>query len=210
LEYVVNLLKKQNLIVLACLILQTSCASSPPSDVTDVCSIFEDRRSWYKAARNAEQRWGVPIAINMAFIYQESAFEARAKPARSRFLWIFPGPRASSAYGYAQALDTTWADYMAKAGSRGASRANFADAVDFVAWYNANSSRISRIDRDDARDLYYAYHEGNGGYQRGSYRSKQWLVDAAARVQSNSSRFATQLEGCRRELDKNWFQRLIS
>ena len=205
-----NLPKKQNLIVLACLILQTSCASSPPSDVTDVCSIFEDRRSWYKAARNAEQRWGVPIAINMAFIYQESAFEARAKPARSRFLWIFPGPRASSAYGYAQALDTTWADYMAKAGSRGASRANFADAVDFVAWYNANSSRISRIDRDDARDLYYAYHEGNGGYQRGSYRGKQWLVDAAARVQSNSSRFATQLEGCRRELDKNWFQRLIS
>jgi len=206
----VNLPKKQNLIVLACLILQTSCASSPPSDVTDVCSIFEDRRSWYKAARNAEQRWGVPIAINMAFIYQESAFEARAKPARSRFLWIFPGPRASSAYGYAQALDTTWAEYMAKAGNRGASRANFADAVDFVAWYNANSSRISRIDRDDARDLYYAYHEGNGGYQRGSYRSKQWLVDAAARVQSNSSRFATQLEGCRRELDKNWFQRLIS
>ena len=205
-----NLLKKQNLIVLACLILQTSCASSPPSDVTDVCSIFEDRRSWYKAARNAEQRWGVPIAINMAFIYQESAFEARAKPARSRILWIFPGPRASSAYGYAQALDTTWAEYMAKAGNRGASRANFADAVDFVAWYNANSSRISRIDRDDARDLYYAYHEGNGGYQRGSYRSKQWLVDAAARVQSNSSRFATQLEGCRRELDKNWFQRLIS
>ncbi|HIN91154.1 MAG TPA: hypothetical protein EYN04_11070 [Porticoccaceae bacterium] len=203
-------MKKQNLIVLACLILQTSCASSPPSDVTDVCSIFEDRRSWYKAARNAEQRWGVPIAINMAFIYQESAFEARAKPARSRILWIFPGPRASSAYGYAQALDTTWAEYMAKAGNRGASRANFADAVDFVAWYNANSSRISRIDRDDARDLYYAYHEGNGGYQRGSYRSKQWLVDAAARVQSNSSRFATQLEGCRRELDKNWFQRLIS
>jgi len=206
----VNLPKKLNLIVLACLILQTSCASSPPSDVTDVCSIFEDRRSWYKAAHNAEQRWGVPIAINMAFIYQESAFEARAKPARSRFLWIFPGPRASSAYGYAQALDTTWAEYMAKAGNRGASRANFADAVDFVAWYNANSSRISRIDRDDARDLYYAYHEGNGGYQRGSYRSKQWLVDAAARVQSNSSRFATQLEGCRRELDKNWFQRLIS
>lgn len=205
-----NLPKKLNLIVLACLILQTSCASSPPSDVTDVCSIFEDRRSWYKAAHNAEQRWGVPIAINMAFIYQESAFEARAKPARSRFLWIFPGPRASSAYGYAQALDTTWAEYMAKAGNRGASRANFADAVDFVAWYNANSSRISRIDRDDARDLYYAYHEGNGGYQRGSYRSKQWLVDAAARVQSNSSRFATQLEGCRRELDKNWFQRLIS
>jgi len=207
--YAVNLLNKQNLIVLACLMLLASCASPPPRDVADVCSIFEDRRAWYKAASNAERRWGVPIAVNMAFIYQESAFEARAKPARSRFLWIFPGPRASSAYGYAQALDTTWAEYVVKSGNRGASRADFADAVDFVAWYNANSSRISRIDRHDARDLYYAYHEGNGGYQRGSYRSKQWLVDAAARVQSNSTRFATQLDSCRRDLNKNWFQRLI-
>jgi hypothetical protein len=29
-------------------------------------------------------------------------------------------------------------------------------------------------------------------------------------VQANSSRFAVQLDGCRRELSKNWFQRLIS
>jgi hypothetical protein len=58
--------------------------------------------------------------------------------------------------------------------------------------------------------LYYAYHEGNGAYQRATYLNKQWLIDTAARVQVNSSRFAVQLDGCRRELDKNWFQRLIS
>lgn len=190
--------------------LLAACASSPPKSVADICDIFEDRRGWYNAAKSAEQRWGIPVSVNMAFIYQESSFQSRAKPARNKFLWIFPGRRPSSAYGYAQALDETWQEYEQKSGNSRASRRNFSDAIDFVAWYNANSTRISNIANNNAMHLYYAYHEGNGGYQRASYRSKQWLVDAAGRVQANSSRFAVQLDGCRRELDKNWFQRLIS
>jgi len=146
----------------------------------------------------------------MAFIYQESSFQSRAKPAREKFLWVFPGRRPSSAYGYAQALDETWQEYEQKSGNTRASRRNFSDAIDFVAWYNANSSRVSNISNNNAEHLYYAYHEGNGGYQRATYRDKQWLMDTAARVQVNSSRFALQLDGCRRELDKSWFERLIS
>ena len=187
-----------------------ACASSPPASVADICDIFEDRRGWYKAAKSAEQRWGIPVSVNMAFIYQESSFQSRAKPARNKFLWIFPGRRPSSAFGYAQALDETWQEYEQKSGNSRASRANFSDAIDFVAWYNANSTRISNISNNNAMHLYYAYHEGNGGYQRVTYSDKRWLVDAAGRVQANSSRFAGQLDGCRRELDKNWFQRLIS
>ncbi|MDA1371958.1 MAG: hypothetical protein O2971_14495 [Proteobacteria bacterium] len=190
--------------------LTVACAATQPRNIADVCDIFEDRRSWYRAAKSSERRWGIPIEVNMAFIYQESSFQARAKPERTRLLWIFPGPRPSSAFGYAQALDSTWDDYVVAANNKGASRRNFDDAIDFVAWYNANSNRISKIERRDARNLYYAYHEGNGGYQRGTYRGKQWLVDAANRVQSNSQRFSSQLAQCRRELDKNWFQRLIS
>ncbi|MSR12551.1 MAG: hypothetical protein EXR84_12260 [Gammaproteobacteria bacterium] len=45
-----------------------SCASSPPRSVADVCEIFEDRRSWYSAAKASQQRWGIPIAVNMSFI----------------------------------------------------------------------------------------------------------------------------------------------
>lgn len=204
----INCIKLASLPLLGSLL--AACASSPPASVADICNIFEDRRAWYNAARRAEQRWGIPISVNMAFIYQESSFESRAKPARNKFLWIFPGRRPSSAFGYAQALDETWQEYEQKSGNSRASRANFSDAIDFVAWYNANSARSSNISNDNAMHLYYAYHEGNGGYRRATYRNKQWLVDAAGRVQSNSSRFAAQLDGCRRELDKNWFQRLIS
>ena len=190
--------------------LLVACASAPPKSVANICSVFEDRRGWYTAAKTAERRWGVPISVNMAVIYQESSFRSRAKPARNQFLWIFPGSRPSSAFGYAQALDKTWQEYEQKSGNSRASRANFPDAIDFVGWYNANSSRISNISNNDAMHLYYAYHEGNGGYQRATYRNKQWLLDAAGRVQANSSRFASQLDGCRGELDKNWFQRVIS
>ena len=190
-------------------VLISSCASSRPSNIDNICSIFDDSRSWYTAAKKAQQRWGSPISVSMAIIYQESGFRARAKPERNRFLWIFPGKRPSSAYGFAQALDSTWEDYERLSGNGRASRSNFSDAVDFVGWYNANSSRINGISKSDARGLYFAYHEGNGGYQRGTYREKQWLLDAGGRVQSNSDRFAIQLNGCREELDKNWFQRRL-
>ena len=196
--------------LLPLLLLLSACASTAPRNITNVCAIFDEKRSWYRAAKSAEARWQVPIAVNMAFIYQESSFRARARPERNRLLWIFPGPRPSSAYGYAQALDSTWAEYEERSGNHRASRADFADAIDFVGWYNANSQRISGIANHDARNLYYAYHEGNGGFQRGSYRSKEWLLQAADRVQSNATRFDSQLASCRADLDKNWFQRLLS
>ena len=192
------------------LLILSACASSAPRNVANVCSIFEERRSWYRAAKAAEARWQVPIAVAMAFIYQESSFRARARPERNRIFGILPGRRPSTAYGYAQALDSTWEDYENRSGNYRASRTDFADAIDFVAWYNANSQRLSEIANTDARNLYYAYHEGNGGFQRGSHRTKEWLLQAADRVQSNAVRFDSQLAGCRSQLDKNWFQRLIS
>lgn len=190
--------------------LLTACAASQPRNITDVCAIFEDRRNWYRAAKAAEERWQVPISVNMAFIYQESGFQARAKPARSRILWLIPGPRPSTAYGYAQALDTTWHEYEQHSGNYRASRASFEDAIDFVAWYNAVSTRLSQLSPGDARNLYLAYHEGNGGFQRGSYREKRWLLDTASRVQANANSFRAQLDGCRSDLERKWWQRLFS
>ncbi|MBT8147809.1 MAG: hypothetical protein KJN90_13215, partial [Gammaproteobacteria bacterium] len=137
-------------------------------------------------------------------------FKARAKPARRRFLWVLPGARLSSAYGYAQAIDSTWQDYMEQSGNWDARRDKFADAIDFVAWYNAMSRRINQIPSDDAAHLYFAYHEGNTGYTRGTFQNKSWLLATGSQVQENAERFNQQFSSCRDELDKNWFQRLLS
>jgi hypothetical protein len=192
----------------ALLLLLEACASVP-SNTSNVCSMFEDRRSWFRAAQKAEDRWDIPVPVSMAFIYQESGFRARAKPARTRILWIIPWTRPSNAFGYAQALDSTWDEYEAAVGGWSASRSNFGDAVDFVAWYNHNSVRANGIAPNDAYNLYLAYHEGNGGFRRRTYAGKGWLLDAARNVQNNATRYDTQLQGCERELGRSWLMRLL-
>lgn len=197
-------------VLVLCMLLLTACASAPPQNASNICSIFEDRRSWYKAARKSEQRWGVPMEVNMAFLYQESGFRARAKPPRKFYLGFIPGPRPSDAFGYAQALDNTWNDYQVAAGNWGARRSSFKHAIDFVGWYNDMSHDINGINKNDAYNLYLAYHEGNGGFRQGTYAGKGWLLETASTVQGNASRYASQLEGCERELNRGWFARLFS
>jgi hypothetical protein len=191
------------------LLLLGACASAPPSNTANICSMFDERRSWYHAAKKSEERWAIPTPVAMAFIGQESGFRARAKPPRKRILWIFPGPRPSNAFGYAQALDSTWSDYRGSAGGWSARRSNFADAVDFVGWYNRMSVRENGIAPSDAYNLYLAYHEGNGGFRRRTYEGKGWLLQTARNVQNNASRYEAQLQGCERSLGRSWLQRLL-
>ena len=69
------------------LFLLISCASnSPPSTTTDVCKIFKERYSWYKAAKKTEKRWKIPVYVSMAIIKQESSFIADARPERTKLL----------------------------------------------------------------------------------------------------------------------------
>jgi hypothetical protein len=196
-------------IPLAALIILNSlagCVTSPPKDVDDICEIFREKSGWYDDAKSSRARWGVPISVMMAFMHQESRFVATAKPAR-RMIWgIIPGPRASDAYGYSQAKDDTWRRYERESGNYGADRDDFDDAVDFVGWYNDVSYRTNGIAKDDGFRLYLAYHEGHGGYTRGTYRSKQWLVDVARKVDDRAKRYNRQLQGCVKELeDGGWF-----
>ena len=185
----------------------SACAASQPRDTSNVCNMFEDRRSWYKAAERTEKRWGVPVHVSMAFIYQESAYQARIRPDRNRILWVIPWTRPSSAFGYAQALDTTWSEYRRETGNGFAMRSNFGDAIDFIGWYNRNSHRRNNIPYSDARNLYLAYHEGNAGFARGSYAGNATLLATAQRVQNNADRYQAQFAQCERELGRNWFMR---
>lgn len=186
----------------------TACASPPPG-AGNICSVFEDRRNWFEAAKHSEERWGVPIPVTMAFIQQESGFRGRARPARTKILWVIPGPRPSDAFGYAQALESTWRDFE-RATGQSARRSKFADAVDFIGWYNNMSYRANNIERGDAFSLYLAYHEGNTGFARRSYEGKQWLIDVANKVQANTNLYERQYAGCERDLNRSWYERLFS
>ncbi|MFT6520154.1 MAG: hypothetical protein ACJATP_003838, partial [Candidatus Azotimanducaceae bacterium] len=158
------------------------CTSSPPEKLDNLCEIFYEKDGWYKDAKKASRRWGSSIPVMMAFIHQESAFRSRAKPPRTKILWVIPGPRPASAYGYSQATDDTWGMYKRATGSWGADRNDFDDAIDFIGWYNDQSFRRNKIAKTDAHNLYLAYHEGHGGFAKRSFVKKQWLKDVSKKV----------------------------
>jgi hypothetical protein len=178
----------------------TACGGNPPRDTQDSCAIFKEKAGWYRAALDSYQRWGVPIHVQMAIVYQESGFDDDARPERRKLLWVIPWKRPSSAYGYAQAIDGTWDWYIQSTGNRGADRDDFDDAVDFIGWYGDQSARRLGIPKSDAYNQYLAFHEGHGGYERRSYRNKQWLLQAARRVEGRSNDYRAQLQACASDL----------
>ena len=184
--------------------LLAGCVTAPPSSPENLCHIFKEKDGWYKAARKSEKKWGVPIQIQMAIMRQESSFHARAKPPRKKLFGLIPTVRPSSAYGYAQVKDATWDWYRQKTGNRSADRDDFADAVDFIAWYGHMSHRMLGISRSDGYRQYLAYHEGQGGYRRKTYEEKPWLIKVARKVDGRARRYQAQLAQCEDELDSGW------
>lgn len=198
---------KLTLIILSLLL--ASCATTPPRDVNNICRVFSQYPKWYWDAQDVERRWLVPVPVQMAIIHQESKFDGSAQPPRTKLLWVIPWTRPSTAYGYTQALYTTWQQYKKSqnGGSFWASRDVFSDAVDFVGWYANETYKRTRIPRNDAYNLYLAYHEGIGGYQRKSYEAKPWLMGVARKVKARSQLFEAQLNQCRGALSsKPWYR----
>ncbi len=169
---------------------------APPTNPMDVCALLADKHGWYRSLVRSEAQWGVPAAIQMAILFQESSFRARARPPR-RWLWGFiPWRRPSTAYGYAQALDGTWREYREQVGRTGASRRHFPDVTDFVGWYLATIHQRTAVAKSDAFNLYLAYHEGPAGFTRGRYRAKPWLMKVADRVSDRAELYQRQLDEC--------------
>ena len=195
-----NLLK-----TIAIIFTVSSCAVTPPENPDNICSIFKEKRSWYKAAVKTEKRWKLPPYVLMSFIYQESSFKSDAKPEREKLLGFIPWKRPSSAKGFTQALTRTWEDDKDETGNSRANRKNFADSADFIGWY-ASKGYYQGFERTDARSLYLAYHEGYGGFKKKTYRKKQWLIKVADRVQARSTKYQQQYWGCAKDLEKKRFK----
>ena len=176
-----------------------------PENLSDICTIFDDRRDWYEAAKDSEERWGTPTHIQMAIIQQESSFRFNARPPRTKIMGLIPWKRPSNAYGFAQALDGTWERYKSETGREFADRDDFEDAIDFVGWYTALSNKAAGISKWDSYNQYLAYHEGQAGWQRGTFERKAWLKKAATRVDVRARKWSSQLQGCEEALNDRWW-----
>lgn len=189
-------------VILFSLLLLSACSSTTrtkPANPENICSIFRQNSSWYDAALDMQSRWKVPIPVAMAMMYQESSYRYDAKPPMDYFLFI-PIGRKSSAYGYAQVKDETWDDYKEQTGNSWADRDDFEDAIDFMGWYAYKTWRVNRISPSDAYNQYLNYHEGWGGFRRGTHKQKAWLMKTSRIVAARAQRYTTQFNQCRDSL----------
>ncbi len=180
-----------------------SLFSSDAVTINNVCNLMDEEVRWYQAAKASEKKYGAPMHVQLAIVYQESRFESDAKPPREKLFGVIPWFRPTTAQGFAQAIDATWKLYKVKTGNTDADREDFEDAIDFVGWYMSRSRQRSNISMTDAYNQYLAYHEGHGGFNRKTYNAKPWLKKIAKKVANNAKRYQQQLKQCRAALDKN-------
>lgn len=175
------------------------CASAP-NRINDVCAVFEQRDGWFDnwfvAAKQTEKEYGVPVPILMATIRKESGYNANSRPPRTKLLGFIPWKRPSSAYGFSQALDGTWAQYKRETGKYGADRNDFADAVNFIGWYHNQSHMKNGIAVDDAYHLYLAYYFGQSAFARGDWQRNAKMQKVARNTSEMANSYAAQLQTC--------------
>ncbi|MDP5085722.1 MAG: lytic transglycosylase [Yoonia sp.] len=187
---------------MACVLLLGSCGSSgefsAPRNLDDACSIVSERPEYLRAFRAVERKYGVPIPSLMAIIYQESKFIGDNRTPHRYALGVIPVGRQSSAFGYSQALDGTWQEYVDGPGGRRARRDDIGDATDFMGWYMTQTVAETGVPINDTRNQYLAYHDGRSGFMRGTWRSKSWLVRIAGEVEARAVMYDQQLRSCRK------------
>ena len=194
------MIRKRNFYLLILLFFVAAC-SSVPKNTKNSCAIFEDRYLWYKHTKKVEEKWGVPVYIQLAFVKKESGFDWLAKPPRHKLFKVIPYKRKSSSFGYSQAIKGTWAQYKKETGNKYATRARFKDSVDFIGWYVNKTHKLLKIPKNDAYRQYLAYYKGWGDYKNYS-RDKKAIIYAKS-VKDMALKYRKQLTTCKKNLDKN-------
>lgn len=183
------------------LVILGSCGSknfSAPRSLDNACSIVSERPAYLRAFKATERKWGVPVPVLMAIIYQESKFIGDNRTPHQYALGVIPIGRQSSAFGYSQALDATWEEYQRAEGGFRAKRDDVKDATDFMGWYMSQSKSELGLSMADTRNQYLAYHDGRSGYRRGTWKNKSWLVRIAGDVENRAVMYDAQLRSCRK------------
>jgi len=92
--------------------------------------------------------------------------------------------------------------YQNEAGSWFSDRDDFANAYDFIQWYMHKTYTKNGVSKWDGYSQYLNYHEGHGGYARGTYKGKGWLTNVAKRVDARARNYGAQLKRCEADLNR--------
>ena len=201
------MLRRSFLITAPAAVLGACVSTDPPDSPGDACAIFRQHESWWGAVKRGERRWGAPPALVLAIIRQESGFDHNARPARGRGFLFFPGRRRVLRMGLCASRQRDVGAIRARASRRRRRSTATSSATPLIscAWYCGVSNRELGIAFTDARAQYYAYHEGHGGYRRGSHQGNDRLGAIGDRVQSYYDTYRAQLDGCEGELNRWWW-----
>ncbi len=178
----------------------TSCISAP-RDTSNTCLMFTDNYFWYKFVKNSEKKWGAPVELQMAIIQRESDFDWLAAPEWDKLFKVIPYKRKSSAFGYSQAINKTWDQFVRETDQPLALRISFNDSVDFIGWYINKSNQILKIPKDDYFKQYIAYHEGWGSFK--DYKKSPKVIPYAREVDRVAKKYKAQLNQCKNQLTTN-------
>lgn len=144
------------IVVFIMTIFLTSCSREPNLDnvdITNACQILSKQIEWKNSLKITSEKYGIPPSLVMAVIYQESKFKATAKNPQS------------SAYGYAQVIDSTWKNYEKQEGGS-QSRSDFLNSTNFIGWYLSKLKYKLNLNWSDQKKLYIAYLLGEHGYHK--------------------------------------------
>ncbi|ODN43964.1 transglycosylase [Piscirickettsia litoralis] len=162
------------------LTLQTNfAAGKTKAKLEDICWIFQHQPNWKRSAYKASNRWKIPVNILMATIYQESRFRSNVKA------------KTSSAYGFAQAVDSIWAQYKKSRHIPHANRRNFNDSIDFIGWYFDKVIKRYKVSPHNTQQLYLYYQLGL--YHRHAPVSSKKIASKVAHL---ATQYRKQLDQC--------------
>ncbi|MFT6834693.1 MAG: hypothetical protein ACJA0H_000725 [Francisellaceae bacterium] len=187
----------QYIVIGSAILFLSGCATSPPNNINNACSIVQQYPSWYYDAEKSYKKWGVPVNTQLAIIYKESSFKADVKPPRKKLLGFIPWSHITTASGYSQAVDGTWDMYKKATGNSGASRSSFEDSVDFIGWYGNYISKRTGVSKSDTYMIYMAYYLGPGAVRSGSYKRNKMAKEVSGVAQKWANKYASQLKTCK-------------
>ena len=194
---------KNNLFFFITFSFLASCCSVPKYP-QNACKIFGENYLWYKSVKKSSETYGAPIHIILAFVNKESGFNRWAKPKRTKLFKIVPYKRASSSFGYSQAVKKTWELYKTETDNPLALRTRFKDSVMFIGWYMKKTNKINKIQLTDSYRQYLNYYLGWGNYANKLYKKDKNAIIYAKNVEKQSNIYKKQLTQCQKSLNKKY------